>query len=190
MGSCWVGSRLGSSFGGHRLWSGSASCWPRACSPHAAPVQPGALPACAGHCGDHSLAGAGVSHAIPAAAGHARLGGISPARSVPGRQRRRCPLGFFILPCAPALPWPPLAARPAKTTHPPLPPSAGGLLGGTLGDWAAQQWPRHGRVAVCQLSVGIGVPLSVLLFKVGCGMAGRRCRAMPWPLRPSLGAGS
>lgn len=34
-----------------------------------------------------------------------------------------------------------------------------------LGDWAAQRWPRHGRVTVCQISVGVGVPLSVLLFK-------------------------
>ena len=44
--------------------------------------------------------------------------------------------------------------------------TAGGLLGGILGDWAAQRWPRHGRVTVCQISVGVGVPLSVLLFKV------------------------
>lgn len=43
----------------------------------------------------------------------------------------------------------------------------GGLLGGLLGDWAAARWPNHGRIVVCQLSVGAGVPLSALLFKVG-----------------------
>lgn len=43
---------------------------------------------------------------------------------------------------------------------------AGGLLGGLLGDWAARRWPDHGRIAVCQLSVSLGVPLSALIFKV------------------------
>lgn len=41
----------------------------------------------------------------------------------------------------------------------------GGLLGGFLGDWAAQRWPDHGRIVVCQISVVVGVPLSFLLFK-------------------------
>ena len=43
--------------------------------------------------------------------------------------------------------------------------AAGGYLGGLIGDWAAQRWPSHGRIVVCQISVGIGVPLSVVLFK-------------------------
>lgn len=42
----------------------------------------------------------------------------------------------------------------------------GGLLGGHVGDWAAKRWPNHGRIAVCQLSVGIGVPLAIVLFKL------------------------
>ncbi len=45
--------------------------------------------------------------------------------------------------------------------------AAGGLLGGHLGDAAAARWPDHGRVAVCQLSVGLGIPLATILFKVG-----------------------
>jgi hypothetical protein len=69
------------------------------------------------------------------------------------------------LACLPAcLPACPPARLP---TYPPV--HAGGLLGGLLGDWAAQRWPNHGRVFVCQFSVGIGVPLSVLLFKAGGG---------------------
>jgi len=43
--------------------------------------------------------------------------------------------------------------------------AAGGLLGGLIGDWAARRWPDHGRIWVCQFSVGIGVPLSFVLFK-------------------------
>lgn len=43
---------------------------------------------------------------------------------------------------------------------------AGGFLGGYVGDWAAKRWPRHGRIAVAQFSVGVGIPLAVLLFKV------------------------
>lgn len=45
------------------------------------------------------------------------------------------------------------------------PTLTGGLLGGYVGDWAARRWPHHGRIAVCQFSVGIGVPLSLVLFK-------------------------
>ncbi|CAK0787030.1 hypothetical protein CVIRNUC_010246 [Coccomyxa viridis] len=41
----------------------------------------------------------------------------------------------------------------------------GGLLGGWLGDKAAQRWSKHGRIIVCQASVFAGVPFSVLLFK-------------------------
>lgn len=43
--------------------------------------------------------------------------------------------------------------------------AAGGFIGGLVGDWAASKWPSHGRVAVCQFSVGVGVPLSIILFK-------------------------
>lgn len=54
-------------------------------------------------------------------------------------------------------------------------------LGGFIGDWAARRHPSHGRVAVAQVSVGLGVPLSIAVFKVGCprvvwcacGMAGQ-----------------
>lgn len=38
-------------------------------------------------------------------------------------------------------------------------------LGGFIGDWAARRHPNHGRVAVAQVSVGLGVPLSVAMFK-------------------------
>ncbi|KAL4431153.1 hypothetical protein ABPG75_006409 [Micractinium tetrahymenae] len=41
----------------------------------------------------------------------------------------------------------------------------GAQLGGFVGDWAAKRYPNHGRVAVAQLSVGLGVPLSVAMFK-------------------------
>ncbi|PSC76554.1 MFS general substrate transporter [Micractinium conductrix] len=41
----------------------------------------------------------------------------------------------------------------------------GAQLGGFIGDWAAKRYPNHGRVAVAQFSVGLGVPLSVLMFK-------------------------
>ena len=53
----------------------------------------------------------------------------------------------------------------------------GGLLGGWLGDVAAARLPNTGRIAVCQFSVFIGVPLSILLFKV-CPL-GRRHDALP-----------
>lgn len=43
----------------------------------------------------------------------------------------------------------------------------GGLLGGVIGDAAAKFWPRHGRLAVTQVSVFIGIPGSIILFKVG-----------------------
>jgi MFS family permease len=43
--------------------------------------------------------------------------------------------------------------------------AAGGLLGGVLGDAAARRFPDHGRIVVCQFSVGIGVPLAIILFK-------------------------
>lgn len=54
----------------------------------------------------------------------------------------------------------------------------GGLVGGAFGDAAARQWPNHGRIAVCQLSVGLGVPLSALLFKASAGLGGVRSKAL------------
>jgi sugar phosphate permease len=43
--------------------------------------------------------------------------------------------------------------------------AVGAFLGGVVGDLAAGRFPDHGRIAVCQLSVGIGVPLSLLIFQ-------------------------
>ncbi|PRW58308.1 MFS general substrate transporter [Chlorella sorokiniana] len=42
----------------------------------------------------------------------------------------------------------------------------GAQLGGFIGDWAASRYPNHGRVVVAQVSVGLGVPLSVAMFKL------------------------
>lgn len=41
----------------------------------------------------------------------------------------------------------------------------GGLLGGFVGDAAAKRFPMHGRIAVTQFSVGIGIPFACLVFK-------------------------
>ncbi|KAK9793504.1 hypothetical protein WJX73_009675 [Symbiochloris irregularis] len=41
----------------------------------------------------------------------------------------------------------------------------GALLGGFLGDRAASKYPQHGRILVCQFSVAVGIPFSLLLFK-------------------------
>lgn len=41
----------------------------------------------------------------------------------------------------------------------------GALLGGAVGDWAAQRFPDHGRITACQFSVGIGVPMFALIFQ-------------------------
>ncbi|EFN50878.1 hypothetical protein CHLNCDRAFT_141677 [Chlorella variabilis] len=41
----------------------------------------------------------------------------------------------------------------------------GGLIGGCVGDAAAKAYPQHGRIAVTQFSVGIGVPFAFLIFK-------------------------
>lgn len=43
--------------------------------------------------------------------------------------------------------------------------AVGGLIGGLVGDRAAQKFPDHGRIFACQFSVGVGVPLSLVLFK-------------------------
>ena len=54
--------------------------------------------------------------------------------------------------------------------------AAGSLLGGSLGDAAARVWPAGGRVAVCQLSVLSGLPLTWLLLR---GLPGARLCAAP-----------
>ena len=50
--------------------------------------------------------------------------------------------------------------------------AAGGLLGGCVGDAAAARWPHHGRIAVTQFSVAVGIPFACLVFKVQRGWAG------------------
>lgn len=42
----------------------------------------------------------------------------------------------------------------------------GALLGGCVGDEAARRYPQHGRIIVCQFSVAVGIPFSLLLLKV------------------------
>lgn len=44
----------------------------------------------------------------------------------------------------------------------------GGLLGGWVGDVAAAKYPDHGRIAVCQFSVAVGIPFSLLITKASC----------------------
>ena len=41
----------------------------------------------------------------------------------------------------------------------------GGVVGGAVGDWAAKKSANHGRIYVCQFSVSMGIPFSVLLMK-------------------------
>jgi hypothetical protein len=41
----------------------------------------------------------------------------------------------------------------------------GAFLGVAVGDWAAARFPDHGRIAACQFSVGIGVPMFLLIFQ-------------------------
>lgn len=43
--------------------------------------------------------------------------------------------------------------------------AAGAFLGGVVGDWAAARFPNHGRITACQFSVGIGVPLCLVIFQ-------------------------
>lgn len=128
----------------------------------------------AGHCWHHPLAGACLPHPVSAVAGHERLGGLAADGCVPGGHRCRCPLLLLTHQVPAALPSLQLlnllytSADGMRSTPaiPAIPPTcAGGLIGGLLGDWAAQRSPNHGRIAVCQLSVSMGVPLSALLFK-------------------------
>lgn len=60
-----------------------------------------------------------------------------------------------------------------STASPPHPHPPGGGLGGLMGGWigdrAAARFPDHGRIVATQFSVIVGVPFSLLLFKVwGC----------------------
>lgn len=41
----------------------------------------------------------------------------------------------------------------------------GGLLGGWIGDLAAEKYPNHGRIAATQFSVASGIPFAFLIFK-------------------------
>ena len=43
--------------------------------------------------------------------------------------------------------------------------AVGGLLGGWIGDRAAVKFPDHGRILVCQFSVAIGIPFSLMITK-------------------------
>jgi hypothetical protein len=43
--------------------------------------------------------------------------------------------------------------------------AVGGLIGGCVGDAAAQRWPLRSRIAVTQFSVSIGIPFAFLVFK-------------------------
>ncbi|KAG2424845.1 hypothetical protein HYH02_015108 [Chlamydomonas schloesseri] len=43
--------------------------------------------------------------------------------------------------------------------------AAGSLLGGWLGDRAAERFPQHGRIALVQFSVAVGIPLTALLLR-------------------------
>lgn len=47
--------------------------------------------------------------------------------------------------------------------------AVGALLGGLVGDAAARSHPSHGRILVCQFSVAVGIPFSLILFKVLLG---------------------
>jgi MFS family permease len=42
----------------------------------------------------------------------------------------------------------------------------GGLIGGLLGDLASKRSPNHGRVLMAQFSVGCGVPMSAIVYKL------------------------
>lgn len=41
----------------------------------------------------------------------------------------------------------------------------GGLLGGWIGDVAAQRFPNHGRIVATQFSVIVGIPFAAIIFK-------------------------
>ena len=66
--------------------------------------------------------------------------------------------------------------------------AVGGWVGGYVGDKAALVSPHHGRIGVCQLSVAAGVPLSLLILKVGLlYLSGTRWPEGAWRLWACLG---
>lgn len=73
---------------------------------------------------------------------------LGPAGRTPGQHETWHTLCCAVLPC------------PACTVQ----------VGGSVGDWAAARSPKHGRVFAAQFSVGIGVPIAVLIFKVRRGL--------------------
>jgi MFS family permease len=42
--------------------------------------------------------------------------------------------------------------------------AVGNFVGGTVGDWAYRRWPKYGRAAVSQISIGIALPAMWYLF--------------------------
>jgi len=42
----------------------------------------------------------------------------------------------------------------------------GAVIGGVIGDWSAERSPHHGRIFTAQFSVGMGVPLSIFIYKM------------------------
>jgi hypothetical protein len=56
--------------------------------------------------------------------------------------------------------------------------AAGGLIGGSLGDWAAQRRPLSGRIAVAQVSVAAGIPLMIVLLVL---LPGSPALHLCWP---------
>ena len=66
--------------------------------------------------------------------------------------------------------------------------AVGGWIGGYVGDRAALWSPHHGRILICQLSVFAGVPLSLIILKVGKFVVASACRErslcqdLPWPM--------
>ncbi len=58
----------------------------------------------------------------------------------------------------------------------------GGLLGGYVGDVAAARSPHHGRIFATQFSVFIGIPFSLLIFKVRT----EACACIVWLRRRGL----
>ena len=74
-----------------------------------------------------------------------------------------------------------IVGRRMESTRQPAVWCAGGLLGGFIGDAAAARFPDHGRIAVTQVSVVSGVPLSLLLMKVRSHLrlASSGCESQP-----------
>lgn len=127
----------------------------------------------AGHRRQRSLVSPSFSHPLLPAAGHERCSSLLPSGPLSagyanvwclqagrgmdsGTEQPRCAA------CLPSLVQQLIngSLRRAGT-------AVGGLIGGCLGDAAAQRWPLRGRIAVTQFSVSIGIPFAWLVFKVG-----------------------